>query len=218
MIKDVSLYIVVFFVTLMLGYYLGITISTVVDYRLKDAVINMPRPKNNIKIVVSKKPIKIKVKSNKKQIENFLNYKELPKKKKRKVVEEENREVKEKRKQNQKKEGCNLDLINPVKKNREKYYNTQINDSELETYSKLYKQNKKKQELNLEKNKFIPYNEEDNNLNFMNIETGLNPNNRINLKQKGKDLIWKTLPNRKKRSKKFKCQRDYMTCSSNHNI
>jgi hypothetical protein len=210
MIKDWTLYSLVFFVTLMLGYYLGITISTVVDYRLKDAVINMPRPKNNIKIVVSKKPKKVKVKSNKKEIEHFLNYKELPKTK-----------TKTKKSSNTKKitsNECLLDLHNPVKENREQYYNKQINDSEIETYSKLYKQNKEKQEQNLKKNRFIPYNEEDNSLNYMNIKHGLNPNNRINLKQKGKDLIWKTLPNRKKRGKKFKCQRDYMTCSSNHNI
>lgn len=30
---------------ILFGYYLGITIASVVDYRLKDAVINLPEPK-----------------------------------------------------------------------------------------------------------------------------------------------------------------------------
>jgi hypothetical protein len=30
---------------ILFAYYLGITISTVVDYRLKDAIINLPEPK-----------------------------------------------------------------------------------------------------------------------------------------------------------------------------
>ena len=34
--------------TIIIGYILGMTISTVVDYRLKDAVINLPKPINRI--------------------------------------------------------------------------------------------------------------------------------------------------------------------------
>ena len=80
MINNWSHYMLVFFITLMLGYFLGITIATVVDYRLKDAVVNMPTPKNTIKILVDKNPKNVKIKSNHKKIENFLNYKNSPKK------------------------------------------------------------------------------------------------------------------------------------------
>ena len=69
-----------FLVTIILGYFLGITIASTVDYRIKDAVIHMPQPKNNIRVIVSKKPNKVKVNHNKKEIENFLNYKNVPKK------------------------------------------------------------------------------------------------------------------------------------------
>lgn len=41
-------YIMVLFVTLLLAYFLGITIAGIVDYRLKDAVINLPKPKNTV--------------------------------------------------------------------------------------------------------------------------------------------------------------------------
>ena len=41
-------YILIIVITVALGYFLGITVSTVVDYRLKDAIINLPKPKNNI--------------------------------------------------------------------------------------------------------------------------------------------------------------------------
>ena len=35
-------------ITVVMGYFLGMTVSTVVDYRLKDAVIHIPKPKNKI--------------------------------------------------------------------------------------------------------------------------------------------------------------------------
>ena len=41
-------YIVIVLITIVLGYFLGITVSSVVDYRLKDAIINIPKQKNNI--------------------------------------------------------------------------------------------------------------------------------------------------------------------------
>ena len=43
-------YIVIIIITVVLGYFLGITVSTVVDYRLKEAVINLPKAKNNITV------------------------------------------------------------------------------------------------------------------------------------------------------------------------
>ena len=74
---DWKYFILVFIITIVLGYYLGITISTVVDYRIKEAVITMPKPKNNIKIVVDKSPKDIEIKSNTKEIENFINFENI---------------------------------------------------------------------------------------------------------------------------------------------
>lgn len=68
-------------ITVVMGYFLGITVSTVVDYRLKDAIINLPKPKNKIMVNLndsdimetfkssskkSKKSVKKTKKSNKK--------------------------------------------------------------------------------------------------------------------------------------------------------
>ena len=52
-------YILIIVITVALGYFLGITVSTVVDYRLKDAVINLPKPKNNIIVKINDKDIKL---------------------------------------------------------------------------------------------------------------------------------------------------------------
>lgn len=68
------------------GYYLGITIASVVDYRLKDAIINLPEPKiyiNGDEKVIEKftnddKPKK-KVKKNDKS-EKFKNFESVIKK------------------------------------------------------------------------------------------------------------------------------------------
>ncbi len=50
-------YIPTIVIALVFGYFLGITISAVVDYRLKDAVINLPKPKNNITIKLDESSI-----------------------------------------------------------------------------------------------------------------------------------------------------------------
>ena len=44
-------------ITVVMGYFLGMTVSTVVDYRLKDAVIHLPKPKN--KIMVNEAKVRI---------------------------------------------------------------------------------------------------------------------------------------------------------------
>ena len=208
MINNWSHYMLVFFITLMLGYFLGITIATVVDYRLKDAVVNMPTPKNIIKILVDKKPKTIKIKSNHKKIENFLNYKDGPKKLN---IEKSNKKTKTKK--------CSKsNLYNPVNDNREKYYSKTLGeDTCVKTYSKLYENNTFKQLKETRKIPFIPYNEEDNAFDFMTInKNDFVPIDTINLNEDRKKFSRGQLPLREKRSKNFKCQRKYMTCTSNH--
>ena len=208
MINNWSHYMLVFFITLMLGYFLGITIATVVDYRLKDAVVNMPTPKNTIKILVDKMPKDVKIKTNHKKIENFLNYKDSPKKLN---IEKSNKKTKTKK--------CSKsNLYNPVNDNREKYYSKTLGeDTCVKTYSKLYENNTFKQLKETRKIPFIPYNEEDNAFDFMTInKNDFVPIDTINLNEDRKKFSRGQLPLREKRSKNFKCQRKYMTCTSNH--
>ena len=54
--------------TIIFGYILGLAISTVVDYRLRDAVINLPKPKNNIILNLDKNTHKLIAK------EKFVDY------------------------------------------------------------------------------------------------------------------------------------------------
>ena len=54
--------------TIIFGYILGLSISTVVDYRLRDAIINLPKPKNNIILNVDKTSHKLIAK------EKFVDY------------------------------------------------------------------------------------------------------------------------------------------------
>ena len=53
---DSSNYILIILITLILGYFLGLMISTTVSYRLKDLVVNIPRTKTNV--IISKKILK----------------------------------------------------------------------------------------------------------------------------------------------------------------
>jgi maltodextrin utilization protein YvdJ len=53
--KEWQQIIIGLFVILLFGYYLGITIASVVDYRLKDAIINLPEQKNTIYVNLDNK-------------------------------------------------------------------------------------------------------------------------------------------------------------------
>lgn len=51
-LKDYKNSIIIIIITVILGYFMGISIATVVDYRLKEAVINLPKQKHNITVQV----------------------------------------------------------------------------------------------------------------------------------------------------------------------
>ena len=74
-------FIITFVLTIIIGWYLGLSISTTIDNRLKNATIHMPKPKNNITIEVLKKPKSIKINDNSESIEKFLNFDKKKKKK-----------------------------------------------------------------------------------------------------------------------------------------
>lgn len=58
LLQNLKQYLPVIIIALIMGYFLGLMISTTVDYRLKDAVINLPKPKNNITISLDKQVLK----------------------------------------------------------------------------------------------------------------------------------------------------------------
>ena len=247
-------------ITLILGYYLGLAISSVVDYRLREATLHMPKPKNNITIVVSKKPKKVSVKDNSKKIEKFINYKTSAKKpksrrkskskSKSKVVKEhfttsdvkKNSDKSKKSKSNLKKSeslgttelsGAKLDNkypYNPVLEQRDKYYNDILTDKELLSYAQNYKLNRKKELDSLDKT-YIAYNYEDSGETYTNLDNSGNPVNtdheiismfkplhlsNLNKAKKFNKDTWNMLPTSRKLCPDFKCQRNYMTCTSNH--
>ena len=80
---------------LIFGYMLGLTISSVVDYRLRDAIINIPRPRNNI--VVKLDDLKIKTNRVKEHFTSSLNEKKNEKKKKNKTLKSDKFEIKAKK-------------------------------------------------------------------------------------------------------------------------
>jgi hypothetical protein len=74
------------------GYFLGITISTTVDYRLRDAAIQMPTPKQTIIVNMnSKKTSEFFKDGSDDDVDNG----DAPEKKKRKVVKNAKKVVKE---------------------------------------------------------------------------------------------------------------------------
>lgn len=68
-------------ITVVMGYFLGMTVSTVVDYRLKDAVIHLPKPKNKIMVNLNDSEIIEKFKSSGKKFKKSKKSKKSKKKK-----------------------------------------------------------------------------------------------------------------------------------------
>ena len=48
-------YLIILLLTLVMGYFLGLMIATTVDYRLKNFIVNLPRPKNKIVVKLKEK-------------------------------------------------------------------------------------------------------------------------------------------------------------------
>jgi len=210
--ENMKYFSITLIITLILGYYLGIAISTVVDYRLKDATINMPKPRNDITIVVSKKPKAVHIKDNSKNIEKFLNYKikaTQPKKNK-------------KRKTKNKESSPNFKNYpyNPTQELRDKVYQPTTIDNDLTKYAKDYQTGIKNTDTD---EKYKPYNSETISDLYKEVDIvsspkteNVNPKPYNTLQKHNKKRAPKNYPSRRKLCPDFKCQRNYMTCTSNH--
>ena len=90
MIRDYLLLIPILILTVVMGYVLGIMVSSTVDYRLKDIVVNLPRPKTNVflndKIVTTTKP---KINKHKNSTDTHLEYKVKSSKVKSNIINED---------------------------------------------------------------------------------------------------------------------------------
>ena len=148
-------------ITVVMGYFLGMTVSTIVDYRLKDAVIHLPKPKNKILVNLNDPEI----------IENF---KSASKKRKSKKTKKKSKLSAKKTK----KDNTSKKSKSKTKRKKDK---KQIKEKETDHFieaftSKLVDPNLNKYKnnfLNSENNKkianFKAANEEDDDQNYQKI-------------------------------------------------
>lgn len=202
--------IMVFLLTLVLGYYLGLAISTTVDYKLQDIQLKLPRPKNNITIEIIKKPKKkykinakknqinkidnksnnVKVDKNEdinvsvesKTVEKFSNYTKKKDKKRKK-----NKKVKKETFKSEK--NCNEpNPFNPVLDQRARFYNIKEQDKALAEYAnnyRKYRKMEKKQEIG----NLVAYNHEDIETSYFDYDLNIDCKKRPEKKSKEKMKI-----------------------------
>ena len=140
-------YLVILIITVILGYFLGITVSTVVDYRLKDAVINLPTPKNKIMVNLNDSAI----------LETFKSKKESKKESKKKSKKESKKkytkESKKKSKKESKKKSANKVTGKKANSNDNndsiEKFTSKINDSNLKNYSDKFMKSESKSDISL---------------------------------------------------------------------
>ena len=204
--KDYKGYLIIFLLTLVMGYFLGLMIATTVDYRLKNFIVNLPRPKNKI-IVKLDKNTKIKTKK--------INKSNT--KKQKKIIEGFS--------QNAREEVFNIENKREKEIKKMPAYNSNPKDKNRDVYSNLYTKSSKKTENDLKKFNYNAYNMEDSDQVFSFITQNKIKNKSIGNVNKSNTLLKnirkevaniKTLIPRKKRCPNFKCQKKWQNCTSKH--
>ena len=146
-------YLVILIITVVLGYFLGITVSTVVDYRLKDAIINLPRPKNKIMVKLNDSLI----------LETFESAKDKAKTAKSKPKAKTN---KSKKATSKSKKATSKAKAKSKSKSKDDFmienFSSKINDSNLKNYNNKFMKSESKSEISL----FKAANEEDDDQNY----------------------------------------------------
>ena len=206
-IKDYKGYLIIFLLTLIMGYFLGLMIATTVDYRLKNFVVNLPRPKNKIIVKLDKNKF---IKTNK----------VIPKKKKEKM-----KNIVEGFTQNKREEVFNIENKRDVEMKKMKKYNKVLKDKNRDVYSKIYEKTSLKKEKDLKKFNFNAYNMEDSDQQFSFIIDKKTPYKSLGKNNKSNKIldtirnevsnIKKLIP-REKRCPNFKCQKKWKNCTSKH--
>ena len=162
---DTKNYMLIIILTLVLGYFLGLMISSTVDNRLKDLVVNLPRPKNNI--IVNQKPVKKKsqkkIKKNKvksSKIKNLLTNDLFDSKNSDNTlnrIEHFTNKINDIAKN-----------INQNKKNVNNEFNHILVDKNIDTYSRLFKESLS-DNSKYNNTKLKAYNNEDSDQNYSSI-------------------------------------------------
>ena len=156
-------YLVILIITVVLGYFLGITVSTVVDYRLKDAIINLPRPKNKIMVKLNDSLI----------LETFESAKDKKSKPKAKTNKSKKATSKSKKATSKSKKATSKSKKATSKakakaksKSKDDFmienFSSKINDSNLKNYNNKFMKSESKSEISL----FKAANEEDDDQNY----------------------------------------------------
>ena len=192
--------LILLLLTIVMGYILGLMISTTVNYKLNDIMVNMPRP------VVK------------------LGGKSLSKIKGKKIKEGFTSKIDKKSKKN--KNPIRETFENPVENVPNKAvvessntYNNTLKDQNMLAYARLFNINDKNIQDDELKFTYSAYNKEDTEDNY-HIVKPKKTDNKLDLIDSLKKSInkVKNIIPRKKRKSKHNCQKQWHNCSSSHKV
>ena len=165
-------YLVILIITVVLGYFLGITVSTVVDYRLKDAIINLPRPKNKIMVKLNDSLIletfeSAKDKKSKDKAKTAKSKAKAKTNKSKKATSKSKKATSKSKKATSKsKKATSKAKAKAKSKSKDDFmienFSSKINDSNLKNYNNKFMKSESKSEISL----FKAANEEDDDQNY----------------------------------------------------
>jgi hypothetical protein len=200
LLQTLKQFLPIIIITIVLGYFLGLSVSTVVDYRLKDAVLNLPQPKNNIVIRLDDKDI---------AKETFIGSKQ----------------TRPKEKSKQKPIAKSKSKVEQFTNYKKDISNTRCSDNNVDSYALAYDISKRASEKSNSEYPYVPFNYEDENLNYSSIvdiskttmksswedlRPATSPNSINSYRtDKSKDRIAE-LPERKSRDRNYLKQRPWM--------
>ncbi len=178
LLNNLKQYLPVIIIAVILGYFLGLMISTTVDYRLKEAVINLPKPKNNITINLDEYALN-KIKSKGVIVEKFDGSKKIedkPKDNKKETKTEIKTETKKndkktkKVKENFKNKNDITEIPAKGYLEQKDYYDDIIEDPNMKVYMQSYNLSKKMMNDTVRLNPYKAYNADDSEQMYANLE------------------------------------------------
>ena len=198
--------------TIIIGYILGLMISTTVNYKLNDLIVNLPRPivrlgngwmrRNNInnQHVIINEPSS--------ETEGFTS----------KIKRKKNKKSKKNKPIIEKFENPVENVPNKAYIEQQKHYSHTLNDPNMDAYARLFNISDKNTKNDSLKFTYSAYNMEDidDNYQIINVEKGKSQNkSAIDNIKKSINKVKELIP-RKKRKMSHNCQKKWQNCCSSH--
>lgn len=218
--------LILILLTIVMGYVLGLMISTTVNYKLHDLIVNLPRPvirmknpflKDNQNITVNIPSQNVDSETTEGFTSKITKSSKKSKKKQKKIIEKFSSES----------SGVE-NISNKALVESNIYYSHKLEDKNMDAYARLFNINDKNTKDDSLKFTYSAYNQEDDDEQYIFLNNNNNENKKSNVEsqnakkfslidnlKKSINKMKEIIP-REKRKHDYKCKKSWQNCTSSH--